>query len=138
MSSLKVSLYNLDCVLIVLYFSLELSKVHQVLTKFQEQWESEHYKEFSLKANIGRINTAFGGNSVEEIIDALAKDGSDFCKQQHDKLAKMSPTSLKVTFEQLKRGADMSLADCLRMEYRMSQNFMSHDDFYEGVRSGKF
>ncbi|KAI1289457.1 3-hydroxyisobutyryl-CoA hydrolase, mitochondrial [Halotydeus destructor] len=113
----------------------ELSKIHQILTKFHEQWESDYYKEFSLKANIGRINSAFGGNSVEEIMGALSKDGSDFSKQQIDKLSKMSPTSLKVTFEEIKRGADLSLADCLRMEYRMAQHCMVNHDFFEGVRA---
>lgn len=36
----------------------------------------------------------------------------------------MSPTSLKVTNELMLRGAGLSLADCLRMEFRLSQHFM--------------
>jgi enoyl-CoA hydratase/carnithine racemase len=30
-----------------------------------------------------------------------------------------SPTSQKLSFEQLRRGAELDLAECLKMEYRM-------------------
>jgi enoyl-CoA hydratase/carnithine racemase len=49
-----------------------------------------------------------------------------------------SPTSLKLTFEQLKRGKKLDLKDCLIMEYRIGQNVMNGHDFFEGVRSGKY
>jgi hypothetical protein len=48
----------------------------------------------------------------------------------------MSPTSLKITHRQLTRGVGMSsLAECLAMEFRMSQWCMRGHDFYEGVRA---
>lgn len=48
----------------------------------------------------------------------------------------MSPTSLKVALKSQKLGLNMSLPDCLRMEYRMAFNMLSkHDDFYEGVKA---
>uniref|UniRef100_A0A8C4ZX80 3-hydroxyisobutyryl-CoA hydrolase n=1 Tax=Gadus morhua TaxID=8049 RepID=A0A8C4ZX80_GADMO len=50
-------------------------------------------------------------------------------------LARMSPTSLKITFRQLEQGAAMSLQDVLVMEYRLCQACMRGKDFYEGVRS---
>jgi hypothetical protein len=48
-----------------------------------------------------------------------------------------SPTSLKVTFEGLKRGGyTASIGEDLQMEYRMSQAFMKEgSDFYRGVRA---
>jgi len=49
-----------------------------------------------------------------------------------------SPTSLKLTFEELKRGKNLDLKDCLIMEYRIGQNVMKGHDFFEGVRSGKY
>lgn len=88
-----------------------------------------------MKANIGRINSVFGGDSVESIFENLKKDNSDWSRTQFDILCRMSPTSLKVTFEQIKRGGQLSLSDCLRMEFRMSQNFVANSDFYEGVRA---
>lgn len=39
-------------------------------------------------------------------------------------LAKMSPTSLKITFKQLQAGGAMSLQEVLVMEYRLSQACM--------------
>lgn len=115
----------------------EMSRIHQILTKFQEQWEADHYKEFSLKPFIGRINSAFGGSSVEAIMENLKKDNSEFSKQQYDRLAGFSPTSLKITFRQMKEGAQLSLADCLRMEYRLALRFLEGNDFHEGVRAGE-
>jgi len=44
--------------------------------------------------------------------------------------------SLKVTLRQLVEGADLTLAQDLQSEYRLSQRFMLDDDFYEGVRAG--
>ena len=35
-----------------------------------------------------------------------------------------SPTSMKVTLRQLQEGSKLNLAECLKMEYRLSQRFM--------------
>ncbi|KXJ18578.1 3-hydroxyisobutyryl-CoA hydrolase, mitochondrial [Exaiptasia diaphana] len=48
---------------------------------------------------------------------------------------KMSPSSCKVTLRQLQNGGTMNLAECLQMEYRLSQRFMENEDFYEGIRA---
>lgn len=65
--------------------------------KYQEQWESEYKKEFSLKPYIGRINSAFTADSVEGILENLSKDPSDFAQKTLQALKKLSPTSLKVS-----------------------------------------
>ena len=36
----------------------------------------------------------------------------------------------------LTEGADLSLAQDLKSEYRLSQRFVQDNDFYEGVRAG--
>ena len=49
-------------------------------------------------------------------------------------LARASPTSLAVTFAALQRGAQCdSLAECLQMEFRLAQRFLTHPDFVAGV-----
>uniref|UniRef100_A0A8C5BUC4 3-hydroxyisobutyryl-CoA hydrolase n=1 Tax=Gadus morhua TaxID=8049 RepID=A0A8C5BUC4_GADMO len=73
--------------------------------------------------------------SVEGILQNLNTDNSAFAKKQAETLARMSPTSLKITFRQLEQGAAMSLQDVLVMEYRLCQACMRGKDFYEGVRS---
>lgn len=115
----------------------DLPSIHRLLSKYQEQWEADHYKEFSLKPFIGRINSIFGGNSVEEILSSLEKDNSEWSKKQLERLNQFSPSSLKVTFRQIREGSQLSLSDCLRMEFRMSMNFLRKDDFFEGVSAGQ-
>jgi enoyl-CoA hydratase/carnithine racemase len=46
-----------------------------------------------------------------------------------------SPTMLAVTLQQLKRGATLSFAECLRMEFGMAQQCFTQGDFIEGVRA---
>lgn len=81
------------------------------------------------------IDRTFAGESVEEILKALEADGSDWANETLKTLRSKSPTSLKVTFEQLSRGAGLSIEDVLVMEYRMTQAFMAGHDFFEGIRA---
>jgi len=113
----------------------DLKKIDALLTRFQEQWEVDYKKEFSLKPYIGRINSVFGAESVEAIIETLKKDQSDWAKKTLETLSKASPTSLKVAFSQYQKGSKMSLPECLKMEFRIVQNFMINHDFFEGVRA---
>eukprot|EP00389_Voromonas_pontica_P004189 GDKH01006224.1.p1 GENE.GDKH01006224.1~~GDKH01006224.1.p1 ORF type:complete len:89 (+),score=17.91 GDKH01006224.1:86-352(+) len=47
-----------------------------------------------------------------------------------------SPTSLKLTFAQLRRGEVLeNFRDNMRMEYRMVNRVMEGNDFFEGVRA---
>ncbi|EGG15117.1 3-hydroxyisobutyryl-Coenzyme A hydrolase [Cavenderia fasciculata] len=81
------------------------------------------------------IHRIFGKDSVERIIEELKKDGSDWAKQTIATLQTMSPTSLKVVHRQLLNGAKLDMAECLKMEFRMSQQFVEQHDFFEGVRA---
>jgi len=45
----------------------------------------------------------------------------------------MSPSALKITKKAIDEGKEKSLADCLKIEYRLSCNALTRDgDFYEG------
>lgn len=51
-------------------------------------------------------------------------------------LCTVSPTSLKITFRQLELGSQLSLAQCLIMEYRLAVRHLEPtSDFKEGVRA---
>jgi len=65
----------------------------------------------------------------------LKEDGSDWALKQIEVLNKMSPISLKITLRQLQEGANLSLGECLKMEYRLTQRCMADNDFYEGIRA---
>ncbi|XP_067843838.1 3-hydroxyisobutyryl-CoA hydrolase, mitochondrial isoform X2 [Heptranchias perlo] len=90
---------------------------------------------FVLAEHMDKINRLFKTNSVEEILQNLKQDGSPFALQHLGILKKMSPTSMKITFQQLKEGATKNLSEVLVMEYRLSQACMRGHDFYEGVRA---
>jgi len=82
-----------------------------------------------------KIDQHFSYNTVEEIIESLAADTSDFAIKTKEILLSKSPVSLKVTLKQLIEGKGKSLAACLETDLILAKKFMKHDDFYEGVRS---
>ena len=93
-----------------------------------------------LSQNRYDIDYAFDGkDSVEEIFDSLESMGpeSKFGTLTLSTLKTLSPTSLKVTLEGLKRGAKAgTIAEALQMEYRIVMHMMKEgSDFYEGIRA---
>lgn len=102
--------------------------INEVLNKFS----SKDIPEFSLDPVLHKINKCFSQNTVEEIITKLQNDQSKWAEDTLALLKNMSPTSLKVTLKQLQLGKNMSLNECLIMEYRLAVNCLKHKDFYEG------
>lgn len=91
-----------------------------------------------LAQNRKEIDDIFGMKmTVEEIMAALENSNSKFGLTTLSILQKKSPTSLKVTLDGIIRGKNcLNVAECLKMEFRMSQRFMQQDsDFYEGIRA---
>lgn len=88
---------------------------------------------FSLQAKLQQINQAFAPESVEEILQKLDAEGSDWAKKTAETLRKMSPTSLKITMKQLRLGKEKNLQECLQMEFRLTQRCCSGHDFIEGI-----
>lgn len=113
-----------------------IEDVSRVLDSYQKRSSLDAEKPFVLEQHIDLIDKLFQSNSVEGIVHNLKTDGSPFAQKQAETLAKMSPTSLKITFKQLQAGGTMSLQEVLVMEYRLSQACMvKGGDFYEGVRA---
>lgn len=82
------------------------------------------------------IDHAFAQDSVLGIIAALEKAGGEWAEAQVKVLRRMSPTSLSVSLELLKRGAGMNLRQCLDEELKLTRTVVhDHPDFREGVRS---
>lgn len=109
--------------------------VDNLLQSYHDKCTLDRDKPFVLEPHVEKINSIFGHQTLEEIFDSLRQDGSDWATTQLATLNKMSPTSLKVTMRQLIEGANLTLAQDLQSEYRLSQRFMLDDDFYEGVRA---
>lgn len=82
-----------------------------------------------------KIDALFKGNSVAAIAAALNADSDAFAQQTLAVMEKRSPLLMCVTLEQLRRGATMSVADCLRMERTMVRHCFRHGEVLEGVRA---
>jgi len=88
-----------------------------------------------LTSHLNDIEQCFDQPSVEDIYIALDRHNTDWARKTRALFKPCSPTSLKVVFEELRRGAKLNLKEALQMEYRMSQHFMANKDFFEGVRA---
>ncbi|MEM9170937.1 MAG: enoyl-CoA hydratase/isomerase family protein [Pseudomonadota bacterium] len=75
------------------------------------------------------------GAGVDDVLAALKAEGSETAQAIAGEIARMSPTSLKLTAEQLRRGADLDFRHVMRMEFRLVHNIMRGHDFFEGVRA---
>ncbi|KAI8356120.1 ClpP/crotonase-like domain-containing protein [Choanephora cucurbitarum] len=105
--------------------------VNQAIEEFSAELETEPL--FSLAGEREAIDRCFKYDTVGEIVEALEKENSDWAKETLDLLHAMSPTSLKVTLQQIRNGATLSLAQCFKMEYHLVQKFLQAHDFAEGV-----
>jgi len=109
-------------------------KVEEVLDSFVPEAARNH--KFSLAEHMDEINRLFSGDSVEDIVSKLEESESDIAKRALKSILSASPTSIKVAFEQLRRGAQMSsLGEVLSMELRLVTRCCGDADFYEGVRA---
>jgi 3-hydroxyisobutyryl-CoA hydrolase len=115
--------------------SAKPSDIDNVLQSYHDKCTIDRETPFVLEPHIDKINALFVGKTLEEIFDNLRRDDSDWSRAQLNILGKMSPTSMKVTFRQMVEGAHLTLAQDLKMEYRLSQRFIRDKDLYEGVRA---
>lgn len=82
------------------------------------------------------IDRCFGRGTVPEILRALEAEGTPWAAEQVAVLRRMSPTSLCVSLELIRRGATRTLEECLEMELALTRVMVNrHPDFREGVRS---
>jgi enoyl-CoA hydratase len=72
---------------------------------------------------------------VEAILAALDEDDSAWGPLAATTIRMKSPTSLRISFRELREGRSLSFDDCLRMEFRMVARVMAGNDFLEGVRA---
>ena len=79
------------------------------------------------------IDGAFSASSVEAVVKALNDKGA-WGKETAALLGTRSPTSLKLTFRQMREGRALDFDSCMRMEYRLTNRMLEGHDFYEGVR----
>jgi len=81
------------------------------------------------------IDRCFAGVTVEGIIAALEDEGGAWAEEALEALRVASPTSLKITVEELRRGAKLDFDASMSMEFRLSQACLARHDSYEGIRA---
>ena len=100
---------------------------------------SKHSSGAQLTAVRGAINTHFSHNSVAEIITSLASETDSstqaWCEETIATLKSRSPLAMATTLELLRRGKELSLADCFRLEEHLGSQWFTKGDFMEGVRA---
>jgi enoyl-CoA hydratase/carnithine racemase len=88
-----------------------------------------------LARNRTAIDAHFAHDEVHAIIASLSGDDSPFAQKTLEVMKKRSPLMMCVTLEQIRRGANMTVADCLRMERTMVRRGFEHGEILEGVRA---
>lgn len=89
-----------------------------------------------LLAHRDDIARLFASDRYEEVLAALATNGSDWAKAQLTTLATKSPQTCKVALRQLRQSlACPTFADNMVMEYRIASRVLTLPDFTEGVRA---
>lgn len=103
----------------------------------QAIWQFAHpLPEASFAAHRPAIDRCFGQDSVAGILGALAAEGTEWAREQAAILRRMSPTSLCVSLELIRRGARSSLVEALAIELALTRVVVHrHPDFQEGVRA---
>ncbi|ORZ17699.1 ClpP/crotonase-like domain-containing protein [Absidia repens] len=106
--------------------------IQRVLEKFSEPLPA---KRIGFSQSIREsIDRCFRHDQVEDIIKSLDEEKqTSWTRETRHKLLSMSPTSLRVTLKALRKSKNMSLIDCLKMEFDLMQKFLVTKDFHEGV-----
>ncbi|MCR9139194.1 MAG: enoyl-CoA hydratase/isomerase family protein [Alphaproteobacteria bacterium] len=83
------------------------------------------------------IESLFTCDTLEGIVANLDRAAPDsrLAASALKAIARNSPTSVAVAFRQIRNGEGRSLAECMRMEYRILVRMLEGPDFYEGIRA---
>lgn len=92
-----------------------------------------------LHAKADVVDECFGAESTLEIVGQLKRllgsDHDEFVVAALETISKRSPLSVEVAFQQVRRGAGLSMEECMVMEHRIVSQILLGKDFYEGVRA---
>jgi len=81
------------------------------------------------------IDRLFRGDRVEDILAALDAEAAGFASATAALMRTKSPTSLKITLAQMRRGRKLDFAECMRTEFRIVSRVVRGHDVYEGIRA---
>jgi len=106
------------------------TSIYNFAAPFQNQLPTSQ-----LAQHRGIIDQHFSYHDVTSICAALKADLSPFAQHVYQVMQTRSPLMMCVTLEQLRRGKQLSLAECLCMERTMVRHCFKHGEVLEGVRA---
>jgi enoyl-CoA hydratase/carnithine racemase len=116
--------------------SIDRDDIHQAILDFAAPFQNEvDPADSALAAQRHAIDTHFACDTVPAIAVSLAMEASPFAEKTRSIMNMRSPLMMCVTLAQLRRGATMSVADCLRMERTMVRRSFEQGEVLEGIRS---
>ncbi|WP_292934287.1 enoyl-CoA hydratase/isomerase family protein [Noviherbaspirillum sp.] len=116
--------------------STEYSDARQAIRDFARQFETHADPARSaLAQERATIDRHFVHDQVAAIASSLQRDDNAFSQKTLNTMTKRSPLMMCVTLAQLRRGASMNVAECLRMERTMVRRSFENGEVLEGIRS---
>jgi enoyl-CoA hydratase len=89
----------------------------------------------ALDAHREAIARCFEQETLLDVFAALEDENTEWSAETLAALRRASPRSLAITFELFRRGAGLSLDQCLEMEYQLAVRVCRTPEFLEGVRA---
>lgn len=103
---------------------------HSVLARFASAAPASE-----LHGHYAAVDRCFGAATPEEIMAGLAAERTEWADETLARLRKVSPSSLYLTFELLRRGAESTLDEVFARDLRLACRISTTYDFAEGVRA---
>ncbi|KAJ2908806.1 3-hydroxyisobutyryl-CoA hydrolase [Coemansia aciculifera] len=113
--------------------------VNRAIEEFVAQPEESGTMEYSLAQVREAIDWCFHFNKVESIVEALRQEKEaggvvgEWAGQTLEQLEKMSPSSLKLTLEQLRKGQSCNIQEAFSLELRLAERRLGSHDMHEGI-----
>jgi len=104
--------------------------IEETLDEFAEATPEIPYA--AIEAGVDRL---FAAGTVDEILTNLDADAGEWALKMASTIRAKSPTSVLVTFEQLRRGKTLTFREGMSQELRCVMKINGGHDFYEGVRA---
>ncbi len=110
-------------------------EIEAQLNQLVDEFRTNPPEESKLRPYQKMIDAHFKFETLEEILQSLKTEGSDFSMNVKEILLSKSPFSLKITLKQLVDGKQKTLKECFATDLLLAKKFLRHKDFFEGVRS---
>jgi enoyl-CoA hydratase len=88
-----------------------------------------------LLAHRAEIDRTFAGPTVDDVLEALRREGTSWAEETRASLGAVSRQSLEVTLDLLRWAEGRTLRECLDAELRAGRHVALSPDFVEGVRA---